>query len=504
MDNVLIVNLPSPPGMDVYRDTAGAYGTALYVRRRCYGHSSNVFFPTYVPYLATHLLRAGHRVQVIDAQADRLSVSSLIERIEQLDPICMITMLSLPSLYGDCQAINQIKCRLPRMPVIGLGPVCWLLAKEIMLESNADLLIRGQYPFYHGPILEFLQRFQIRTLSQAKQAAGGIIIEDRAGHVTVDLPSWPDCAGPLDDIDLETYHLLPIRKYRIAAMGPAGSLTSLFPIIGGKGCPFCCAYCPYPVGYGKRLVLKSPAMIVKEMQFLKEEYGVNGYLFRDQLFTQDSARVMAICDGIISSGLQVNWAVEARVDEVSRLLLSRMRQAGCIRIAYGVESGDPGLLYKVAKPGLCRDVIDRAFSDTVDEGIFAVAFVLLGLPAEDMASARRSIDYIWRLNCDNVLCSVATPYPGTGLFDQARDRGLIVCYDWSRYTGREVVMRTEHLTADQVDGLRSHMMRLFRLKQACKALRQRPAGSEGGYHGGPWAIGYIWPRSTSLAGAVEL
>lgn len=479
MDNVLIVNLPSPPGMDVYRDTAGAYGTALYVRRRYYGHSSNVFFPTYVPYLATHLSRAGHRVQVIDAQADRLNVSSLIERIEQLDPICIITMLSLPSLYGDCQAINQIKCRLPRTPVIGLGPVCRPLAREIMLKSNADLLISGQYPFYHGPILEFLQKFQTASLSQAKQVAGGIFIDDRAGHSIVDLPSRPDCDGSLDDVDLETYHLLPIRKYRIAAMGLAGSLTNLFPIIGGKGCPFCCTYCPYPVGYGKRLLLKGPAMIVKQMQFLKEEYGVNGYLFRDQLFTQDSARVMAICDAIMSSGLQVNWAVEARVDEVSRPLLSRMRQAGCIRIAYGVESGDPGLLYKVAKPGLRRDVIDQAFSDTVDEGIFAVAFVLLGLPAEHITSARRTIEYVLRLNCDNVLCSVATPYPGTGLFDQARERALIVCYDWSRYTGRQVVMRTEHLTADQVDRLRSHMMRLFRLKQACRALRQWPAGQGG-------------------------
>lgn len=188
---------------------------------------------------------------------------------------------------------------------------------------------------------------------------------------------------------------------------------------------------------------------------------------------------MAICDAIMSSGLQVNWAVEARVDEVSRPLLSWMRQAGCIRIAYGVERGDPGLLYKVAKPGLCRDVIDQAISDTVDEGIFAVAFVLLGLHAEDMASARRTIDYVLRLNCDNVLCSVATPYPGTGLFDQARERDLIVCYDWSRYTRRQVVMRTEHLTADQVDRLRSHMMRLFRLKQACMALRQWPAGQGG-------------------------
>lgn len=63
---IAIMNLPSPPGMDVHRDMAGAYGTAQYVLRKDYGHSSKVFLPTFIPYLATGLLRNGYHIKVLD------------------------------------------------------------------------------------------------------------------------------------------------------------------------------------------------------------------------------------------------------------------------------------------------------------------------------------------------------------------------------------------------------------------------------------------------------
>ena len=270
-----------------------------------------------------------------------------------------------------------------------------------------------------------------------------------------------------------------MHKYRLAAMGPRGRLTHYFPILGGKGCPFGCIYCPYPPGYGKRLILKSPDRVVDEMEFLNRNFGIQAFLFRDQLFTANSHRVETLCDTILARGLDVSWAVEARIDEVSPLMLNRMRRAGCIRIQYGVETGDPALLEKVGKPGLDLARIQEGFDHTVQEGIFAVAFVLFGLPGEDLAAAKKTIDFVLGLNCDNVLCSVVTPYPGTKLFDVAREKDLILSYDWRRYTSRHVVMRTEDLSGRDLERVRSRFMRRFRLKQVGRMFRPSPHRSDG-------------------------
>jgi hypothetical protein len=475
MERVLILNMPSPPGMDVYRDTAGAYGTAQYVWRREHGHSSNVFCPTFIPYLATRLQAEGYEVRVVDGQAERCSVDPFVARVEQEGPAVLVALLSLPSIWGDCEVMRELKRRLPANPLIGIGPICVPLAEEILGSSGVDLLVKGLYPFYHVPILEFLRQLRHKAVAEARQVPGAVFLDPSSSRpVTIDLPAQAD--GSLDDLDLETYRLLPMDKYRLAAMGPGGRLTTYFPILGGKGCPFGCMYCPYPAGYGKKLVLKSPAKVVEEMAFLQRNFGINGFLFRDQLFTANSRRVEALCDSIMARGLDVRWAAEARIDEVSQPLLARMRRAGCIRIQYGVETGDAALLEKVGKPGLVMDRIREGFDLTVQEGILAVAFVLFGLPGEDAAAARKTVDFVLRLNCDNVLCSVVTPYPGTNLFDVAKERQLILTTDWRRYTSRHVVMRTEQLSGEDLASIRSGFMRRFRLKQVGRMLR--PSGRQ--------------------------
>jgi len=481
MERIAILNLPSPRGMDVYRDTGGAYGTALYVPRRDYGHSSNVIFPTFIPYLATSLRRAGYEVLVIDGQAERCALDRFVARAEHEKPAAMVALLSLPSIWGDCEVLAALKRRLPQTPLVGIGPVCVPFAGNILAKSGIDLLVKGFYPFYHTPILEFLCQARRKSLRQAREVPGAMFLnETKSEPSLVDVPVATDQEeGSLDDLDLEAYRLLPMDKYRLAAMGPRGRRTHYFPILGGKGCHFCCMYCPYPVGYGKRLVLKSPGLIVNEMEFLNENFGIHAFLFRDQLFTADRRRVETICTTIMARDLDVHWAVEARIDEVSQPLLSKMKQAGCIRIQCGVETGDAALLETIGKPGLRMAKIEENFDHIVQEGIFAVAFVLFGLPGEDLAAAGRTVDFVLGLNCDNVLCSVVTPYPGTKLWEVAQEKQLVLSYDWRRYTSRHVVMRTETLSGEDLARVQSRFMRRFRLKQVGRMLRPRSHRSGG-------------------------
>lgn len=467
--------------MDVYRDTAGAYGTAQYVLRKDYGHSSNVFLPTFIPYLATKLLQNGYQIKVLDGQAERLTLSSFVAWVEREDPAVAIAILSLPSIWGDCCVLAQIKRTLPKTTLIGIGPVCAPLADEILEKSGVDLLVKGEYPFYHTPILMFLKNLEKHSLHHAIEIPGVIFTykSKSQSHIVNILPLKTYTDGSLNDLDLEVYYRLPISKYKIEAMGLRGKRTNYFPLLGGKGCPYCCTYCPYPLGYGTKLVLKSPIKVVDEMHFLRENFGVKAFIFRDQLFTASSSRVKRICDLITEKNLNVNWLVEARIDEVSQPMLRRMREAGCIRIQYGVETGDSALLEQVGKPGLVIKTIREGFENTVREGIFAVGFILLGLPGESRATIRKTFDLVMRLDCDNILCSVVTPYPGTELFAMAREKQLILTYDWRRYTSRHIVMRSDELSGKELAQMRAIFMMSFRAKQLFRMLRNARSQNAG-------------------------
>jgi radical SAM superfamily enzyme YgiQ (UPF0313 family) len=226
------------------------------------------------------------------------------------------------------------------------------------------------------------------------------------------------------------------------------------------------------------------------MHFLRENFGVKSFIFRDQLFTVSSNRVNNICDLITEKDLDVSWLVEARIDEVSQSMLRKMREAGCVRIQYGVETGDAALLEKVGKPGLVIETIREGFENTVREGIFAVAFILLGLPGENRAAMRKTFDLVMRLDCDNILCSVITPYPGTNLFDLAREKQLILTYDWRRYTSRHIVMRTDELSGKALAGIRAGFMISFRTKQLLRMLRNARSRKGGtlSWHGGLYKL----------------
>lgn len=108
-------------------------------------------------------------------------------------------------------------------------------------------------------------------------------------------------------------------------------------------------YCPYPLAYGKKVIHKSIDTILAEIEFLNMNFGVRGFIFRDQLFTYNKKRVEQLCDEIIKRNLGLKWLVGARIDQINEKLLSKMNAAGCFCIHYGVETGTPEMLIKIGE-----------------------------------------------------------------------------------------------------------------------------------------------------------
>ena len=184
-------------------------------------------------------------------------------------------------------------------------------------------------------------------------------------------------------------------------------------------------------------------------------------MFRDQIFTQNKQRVMELCDEIINKDLNIKWLVEARANQVSYDLLRKMKEAGCVRIHFGVETGSSKLI-DVAKPGSNLDSYKKAFQICKDLGIFTVAHIIVGLPGESEETIKETINFLQYLNPNDVSVNIITPYPGTKLFKLAIEKEWILTFNWAEYTGFNAIMKTDNLTHQQLVEIRKKMKNKFR------------------------------------------
>jgi anaerobic magnesium-protoporphyrin IX monomethyl ester cyclase len=459
---VLVLNPPSPPHLDVSRDWAGGFGTARPAKRRAdFGHSGDTLLYPFLPYAAAVLSHEGCSYKILDCQRLRFNRLEMFEQVKRQSPDMVFSLTSLPSLEGDLRLMNMIKEALPDTFVVAVGTTCHFLYSNILKDSKIDAVSTEGYP-YVSNLAYFLDAFQSRQ--DFKRVPNVSYVEEKK---IVRTSQTPDCdlstllPPDYDDLELDGYEHFEDLD---------GNRYGFIPIIGSKGCPYPCDYCPYPLGLGRRWTYRSAKSIADEIEGLHSR-GVKGFLFRDQSFVMSRRHATDICKEIIRRKLEIAWFCEARADQISVEILEIMKKAGCKQIHYGVETGDPDLI-KQGKPHTDLDTIRKAFQLTKRAELFTTAHVILGWPYETIRSLEQTARFIEEINPDDVNWSMLTPYPGTPLRKIAEENNLILTDDWSRYTSYTVVMKTRYLSAEQLSRAKEKIIRDHSRRRLMKLLFQ--------------------------------
>jgi radical SAM superfamily enzyme YgiQ (UPF0313 family) len=117
---------------------------------------------------------------------------------------------------------------------------------------------------------------------------------------------------------------------------------------------------------------------------------------------------------------------------VSKELLLKMKKAGCIAVWYGVEAGSQKVRDAMGK-GINKQQTLNAFKWTQEAGMIAVASIILGFPGETKETAWESVELLKEINPDEIGIYIATPYPGTPMYDYVKKKGWLKIYDFDRY-----------------------------------------------------------------------
>jgi anaerobic magnesium-protoporphyrin IX monomethyl ester cyclase len=200
-----------------------------------------------------------------------------------------------------------------------------------------------------------------------------------------------------------------------------------------RGCPWPCVFCDIPMFNEGKWRARSPRHVVEELKHL-EEHGYGSVYFVDDHFLLQPKRIEAICDGITSAGLSIQWGIEGRVDSVAQHLFPAMAKAHCRTVMFGIESGSQKVLDRLKKEQTLAEVW-TAVTNAKKAGIEIVhGFFTVGNPDETIEDMRATFDFAAKLPLDTFGFNRLCVYRGTPLWQEYVKRGLVRDdIDWYKY-----------------------------------------------------------------------
>ena len=385
-------------------------------------------------YMAAVLEKNGYEVTVVDCPPLNMTYEDLKREIVSFEPdIVGITSVTV-TFSSALQAARVIKESYPKALIVLGGPHVTVLDEQALSEHpETDVVVRGEG---EQTMLELVDLVSESNLKNLDKVAG---ITFRKNGRIVHTPDRPFIEN-LDEMPYPAYKYFPLTKYRYF-----GKL--ILPIISSRGCPFQCTFCLAPRMAGKRFRARSPKSVVDELEWLRDTYKADAFTFHDETFTYDKKRVFEICEEIKGRNIGLPWDCSTRVDQVSRELLSAMRDANCQLVSFGVESGSQKIL-NAMKKGTTVERNEKAIRWAKEVGLSVSVSVIIGYPGETADTLKQTMDFIRRTKPDSVLISLATPYPGIELSDLMKDVGWEVCEDWSRCDMQTSVFENPSLPVD--------------------------------------------------------
>ncbi len=422
---ILLINPPRFKGNPMVREM------------RCAGLSTvSVYPPLELAYLAG-VLRKEAQVKILDANALDLNFEDVKKEIIDFKPNAVVFTISPASFTADAEIAK--------------------ITKEINRETKTILLDSHIVPVMPQKVKEKFP--EIDTLVGTNPLLN---IPKLFGFEGID---------GLENHPLPAYDLLPREKYFSMTYSRKKPFAT---IITSTGCPNRCNFCliggaTIERGYGNVWKFKSPEKILTEIKYLLH-LGTKSFYFFDETFTASKKRVLDLCGLIKKEGLKFEWGCNGRVDTLDEETIKAMREAGCWNIMFGIECGSE-LLLQDANKGTTLTKAMAAVRACKENNINVSASFVIGLPNETWETVKKTLEIAKKVNPYRAQFVVMTPYPGTRLYDEVKNKGFLEQdYSFSGYDAYCInqipVVRTEKMSAKDLQKAQKYLYRKFYLRPA--------------------------------------
>lgn len=388
--------------------------------------------PLNLMYLGGALENASLSTTIIDDDLEQVGYEEITKTATKLDPSVIGITATTSTIKNALEYAKLIKKILPNsLTVIGGPHTTFMPAETLKSNPSLDAVVIGEG---EETMVDLVQTFGDENNGKLS-GVRGIAYKDQNENIKLNSPR--PLIKDLDAVPFPARHLLHFESYGTTKKGSSDMITS-------RGCVFSCGYCSSSLIMGKKFRTRSPENVADEIEKLKEDYKIKDIAFMDDTFMLNKRRAKAIADEINSRGLDIGFVASSRVDMVDKSLLEKLKSAGLNTMYYGVESGSQRVL-NLMKKGITLKQAEDAVRSAKEVGVEVLTSFILGFPGETREEIDKTIDFSIKLNADYSQFSILTPFPGTPIYHELKQKKLIDTENWKKYTVMRPVIKYEEL-----------------------------------------------------------
>ena len=368
--------------------------------------------------------------------------------IEKIDHYEIIGITSLTNTFYLVKQIAELIKRSNKEKIVVLGgPHVSFQYEEILkAEPVIDFICVGESETSFLELTNLIIREKNNLMSSQAfgrelDAIKGLAYRNLEGNVIfTGLPKSID----IDTIPQPPRYLLSQENfyYRVAS------------VIINRGCPNACSFCSRQKLFPKTRI-RSLDSILSEIRDIISYQTYNYINFYDNINIEKTF-FQNFCRLFIDNEIKIPWGCELRVDSITAEDARLLKEAGCKLIATGIESASLKVLKKNLKYQDPKRVIS-GIRHLKAEDIPVQAYFVLGLPGETELTFQETLDFIKELPLntdDKINYFVATPYPGSRLWDERERFNInIIEYDFTKYDCQHIIFETSDLSVQKLEKL---------------------------------------------------
>jgi len=350
------------------------------------------------------------------------------------------------SYVASLYLAKELKAADPEITIVFGGPHVskFLAGKTTVHEKCVDVVAQGEGELTLIDLIE-----KVAKEGKVEFCPGTLLRRD--GEI-IDCGDRDPIAN-INELPYADFSDYDLKSYRDPAR---------LPIISSRGCVNRCIYCNERPYWRKYRFLRAERIFAEIQGQLAQYPGVDWFDFQDSTVNGNVKELERLADLILANGLEIRWSGQAIIrKEMTLDLLKKLRQSGCVCLAFGLETPSPSLMLKIGKRLSDGANPDQIVRDCHTAGLGCAYNFMFGLPGETEEDARETLDFLRRhrdwigtVNPSPGFCGFA---PGTLAFDRPEEYGI-----------RKDTFDRTYWESD--DGKNSYLVRLRRFEEFCQLV----------------------------------
>ena len=391
--------------------------------------------PLGLGYIAAVLQNQGVEVKIVDTlmmgwdnrvnvQDNIIRIGLSFEDIQRIIEDYAPDMVGVNSLFTkQRQNAHEIyrlaKKSNPNIITVAGGAHPTVMPELVLSDDNVDFVVLGEG---EEAILHILKMIEEKVGDTQRD---GIGFKENGKNIVIPKTKF---IHDVDSIPFPAWEVMNLKSY-FGLEGSHGKRhhARFVPIVTSRGCGAGCTFCSAHRVWGRRYRMRSTENVIEEMRQLKNKYGIEELMFEDDNLTWNIKRAEKIFDLMIENKFNFAWDTPngTAAFALTKSTIMKMKESGCYQLNLALESGSQYVLDNIIKKPLKLTKAKPLIKYAKEIGLRTSIYLIIGMPGETLEQIKETFFMAKELGIYYPHVSIATPYPGTKLYDTCVKYGYI-------------------------------------------------------------------------------